>query len=305
MLSVIRLIPSYRLYKIDEVEEYNRSNPYIRTGYRGNLDWTDCLKSIFAFHNETLNIWTHLFGFFIFVGLFVREILFPDPNVHFGDWMILVGIIVSYQATMILSALFHVFSCHSKSVSQNCLSLDLLGISLCLLSTYLSGIYYAFYCDLFWRNFYLTTVGGIFIIASAAQLWPKITQDEYAFYRIGLFTLWALYGFLPTIHWAYLKGINDMMVYALLPRIFLMYGICGLALFFYVSKMPERCLPPGIVDIIGHSHQWWHAFIFLALLFWHNTGFNFRILRNKNGCSSVQNEDLSLLEIWPFHHHLS
>ncbi|CAB4067213.1 unnamed protein product [Lepeophtheirus salmonis] len=80
MLSVIRLIPSYRLYKIDEVEEYNRSNPYIRTGYRGNLDWTDCLKSIFAFHNETLNIWTHLFGFFIFVGLFVREILFPRPK---------------------------------------------------------------------------------------------------------------------------------------------------------------------------------------------------------------------------------
>ncbi|QQP38452.1 Uncharacterized protein FKW44_019024, partial [Caligus rogercresseyi] len=113
----------------------------------------------------------------------------------------------------------------------------------------------------------------------------------------GLFTIWALYGFLPTVHWAYLKGLNEPLVRSLLLRIFLMYGICGLALFFYVSKLPERCLPPGLVDIVGHSHQWWHAFIFLALLFWHNTGLNFGVLRSRIGCESVQEEDLHLLNL--------
>ncbi|QQP38451.1 Progestin and adipoQ receptor family member 3like, partial [Caligus rogercresseyi] len=91
--------------------------------------------------------------------------------------------LVAYQATMILSALFHVFTCHSKSLSESCLSLDLLGISVCLLATYLSGIYYAFYCDTYWRNFYLLSVGGISVLAVAAQLWPKITQEEYTVYR--------------------------------------------------------------------------------------------------------------------------
>ncbi len=46
---------------------------------------------------------------------------------------------------MILSSLYHTFSCHSVELSHRCLSLDLLGITLALLATYLSGIYYAFW----------------------------------------------------------------------------------------------------------------------------------------------------------------
>ena len=42
----------------------------------------------------------------------------------------------------------------------------------------------------------------------------------------------------------------DVMV----PRIVVMYIICGAAFFFYLTKMPER-LVPGLVDIFGHSHQ--------------------------------------------------
>ena len=42
----------------------------------------------------------------------------------------------------------------------------------------------------------------------------------------------------------------DVMV----PRIVVMYIICGAAFFFYLTKMPER-LMPGLVDIFGHSHQ--------------------------------------------------
>ena len=33
-----------------------------------------------------------------------------------------------------------------------------------------------------------------------------------------------------------------------------MYGICGIAFLFYITKLPERILP-GCLDIIGHSHQ--------------------------------------------------
>ena len=80
---------------------------------------------------------------------------------------------------MILSSVFHTFTCHSKHVSERALSLDLLGITLALLATYLSGVYYAFYCQAFWRDFYHLTVGGIFLVAAAAQLSPKVRARPY------------------------------------------------------------------------------------------------------------------------------
>ena len=58
----------------------------------------------------------------------------------------------------------------------------------------------------------------------------------------------------------------------MLPKIIVMYTICGFAFFFYVTKFPERLLP-GFLDILGHSHQWWHVFIFIGnilnqLVYW-------------------------------------
>ena len=83
-----------------------------------------------------------------------------------------------------------------------------------------------------------------------------------------------------------------------------MYFICGIAFFFYVTKLPERFFP-GLVDIIGHSHQWWHIFIFLGLMFWHNTGMTFALFRLKHGCdleeSGLSPDQRNELVMWPFH----
>jgi len=74
---------------------------------------------------------------------------------------------------MVLSSLYHTFECHaSEKVAETCFSLDILGITLGLMATYLSGIYYAFWCEPIWRDFYLLTVGGIFVLASAVQFIP-------------------------------------------------------------------------------------------------------------------------------------
>jgi len=56
-----------------------RDNEYIYTGYRVNyLNNKDIIKSIFMFHNETVNIWSHGIGFilflfaFIYIGLYIN-----------------------------------------------------------------------------------------------------------------------------------------------------------------------------------------------------------------------------------------
>lgn len=298
-----------KLLKITEVDDYYRTNPFILTGYRDKTDFLGCLRSLAVLHNETINIWSHLIGFLFFVGLFLRDILFLIPAKESGvevahtDFFVLTTLIICYQATMVLSSLYHTFTCHSHAWSDACMSLDLLGITLALLATYLSGIYYAFWCMPYWRDFYLLTVGGIFFVAAGAQVIPRFGSEENAKYRIGLFTLWAVYGILPTVHWVMLheQGLSQSLVHAMLPRIVVMYSICGCAFFFYITKLPERFFP-GLVDIVGHSHQWWHIFIFLALSFWHNTGVTFAMFRLRHGCvASINEQQHSELGMWPFH----
>jgi Haemolysin-III related. len=43
--------------------------------------------------------------------------------------------------------MYHTFSCRSERAFTCFLSFDLFGIALSLLAIYMSGIYYAFWCD--------------------------------------------------------------------------------------------------------------------------------------------------------------
>merc|ERR1711976_822301 len=64
----------------------------------------------------------------------------------------------------------------SKMVG-NSLTLDLIGIIMAILATYLSGIYYAFWCEPYWRDFYLTTVGGFFIIGNQKHSFTLFSRN--------------------------------------------------------------------------------------------------------------------------------
>jgi len=296
-------------------------NPFILTGYRNRLSFLDCLRSLFLLHNETINIWSHLLGFAFFAGLFVHDLVLIIPAVTEDgktiitktDFLVLLILLICYQATMVLSSLYHTFECHaSVKVAETCFSLDILGITVGLMATYLSGLYYSFYCEPHWRDFYLLTVGGIFVLATSIQFIPAKTlfesEEKQARFRIRLFVIWAVYGVVPTIHWVWLQDGSPIVQY-MIPRIVVMYIIVGAAFFFYVTKMPER-LMPGLVDTFGHSHQWWHVLIFFALLFWHQTGLKFALFRLKHGCIAdgnsnsdiIKEEDLNELAItfWPF-----
>lgn len=42
-----------------DMPQHLQFNPYVLTGYRPLQGWTDCIRSLFYFHNETINILTH------------------------------------------------------------------------------------------------------------------------------------------------------------------------------------------------------------------------------------------------------
>ncbi|KAH6819244.1 heptahelical transmembrane protein2 [Perilla frutescens var. frutescens] len=60
-----------RLLKYEELPEYLKDNEFITSHYRCEWPLKDVVLSVFSLHNETLNIWTHLIGFVIFLGLTV------------------------------------------------------------------------------------------------------------------------------------------------------------------------------------------------------------------------------------------
>lgn len=267
------------LRKIDEVPDYLKFNPYIHTGYRAPPHtWSQCLRSVLQFHNETLNIWTHLLGFIAFVIL-----LLWDWNTISGlDFAVGLTVTTLYQACMILSAFYHTFNAHSQETSEFCLMLDLGGICASITASYISGIYYAFWCHPFWQNFYMVTV--LAFIFTGLVFRNTFNKDENLGARLVFFIGFVVYGFVPTLHWVIISGgFGSDEVRLFLPRIVIMYLICGLAFLFYAAKFPERVLP-GRFDILGSSHQWWHVFIFLCLAYWHSTGLALVQFRQTAGC---------------------
>lgn len=62
---------NYRLVSYDELPNYMKDNEFILRYYRAEWPLKRALFSLFQCHNETLNIWTHLLGFALFLALTV------------------------------------------------------------------------------------------------------------------------------------------------------------------------------------------------------------------------------------------
>lgn len=61
------VLPVAHIGIIEELDEDSKWNIFIKTGYRINYStWRQILMSLFEWHNETINIWTHLVGFIVF-----------------------------------------------------------------------------------------------------------------------------------------------------------------------------------------------------------------------------------------------
>ncbi|KAE8654474.1 hypothetical protein F3Y22_tig00117048pilonHSYRG00354 [Hibiscus syriacus] len=81
-----------KLLRYEELPGYLQDNEFILDYYRSEWPLKETMLSVFLWHNETLNIWTHLGGFLIFVGLTVLSSM-----ENFGDG----GVITSFSRAQV------------------------------------------------------------------------------------------------------------------------------------------------------------------------------------------------------------
>ncbi|KAK7895581.1 hypothetical protein WMY93_020906 [Mugilogobius chulae] len=212
--------------------------------------------------NETVNIWSHLLGFLLFFSLAVHDLcaVLPSSGANREDYVIYAIGLFCFQVCMLCSVGYHLFSCHrSEKTCRRWLSLDYAGISVGILGCYVPGIFYAFYCDAFWRQVYLVTVLSLILAVFCAQVHPRYLSNDWKRIRMGLFCCVAGVSVVPACHWVCLTdGLASDIVQLFLPRVLIMYLIAASAFLFYVTKIPERYFP-GQLNYLGASHQVWHV----------------------------------------------
>ncbi|XP_011432355.3 progestin and adipoQ receptor family member 3 [Magallana gigas] len=274
------------LYKYTDIPDFLQGNPYVIHGYRVMLPFSLCLKSIFVWSNESINIWSHLLGFLIFLLLMVYDnlIILPRTGSSFSDYFVVSLGLLCYQVCMLCSVGFHMFCCHSERASRRWLAVDLTGISLGVIGCYLPAVHYAFYCLSVWRDVYFFIITILTVSTIVIQLHRKFFSHGWFRYRILIYVFLAGYGVLPTIHWVYLNGGPQAEIVQLfIPKVMTIYCAGVLALVFYLSKFPERFLP-GSFDYIGSSHQWWHIIVVAAFIYWHFAGQEILLYRQSHQC---------------------
>ena len=84
-------------------------------------------------------------------------------------------------------------------------------------------------------------------------------------------------------HWVYINMENRSEVALFLNKVIVAYMCAAIGFFFYITLVPEVLLP-GRFDIIGHSHQWWHAFTLVGFVWWFYCGLQLRDYRHEVPC---------------------
>ena len=122
--------PKQRLLSYEELPlhlELIYDNECIKKGYHPPpCSWKETWGLLWSVHYETINIWSHLIGSFLFIGYLFDDLYNCDKNDY---WMNLIYDFASFT-TFTFSTLYHWLHIRSNSTHNNCLCLDHFGVEI-------------------------------------------------------------------------------------------------------------------------------------------------------------------------------
>ncbi|CAM8960418.1 unnamed protein product [Rhodiola kirilowii] len=313
----------YELVSFKELPKYMKDNEFILNYYRANWPLKQAFFSLFRWHNETLNVWTHLLGFFLFLGLSVANLIdvpemadafswslppSPETNVSHSSEHFFLGVTSLNQTTiqslgaeisvtkwpffvflcgamfcLLSSSTCHLFCCHSQQLSLFLLRIDYVGITVMIITSYFPPIYYVFQCQPLWQLIYLGGITVMGMFTIITMLTPSLSSPKYRHFRALLFSSMGLFGIVPTIHSVILNW-NEPRALVTLGYESTMAMSYLIGTMFYATRIPERWRP-GWFDLAGHSHQLFHIFVIMGALSHYGAALAFLDWRSNAGCS--------------------
>jgi adiponectin receptor len=248
----------FPLFLFDEIPERLKDNPFILSGYRAHYTTKMCLQSVFRIHNETANIWTHLLGFILFVGLCTY--LFADIVAdNARSMMVIVAFVFGLLVCLGCSTCFHTMNAHDDSKICKILhKMDYFGITCLITGSFIPTIIFGFACDPLWKWIYLGIVlvmGAFGLIGPWFNFW---TEVKYRTFRVFVYVVLVGSGVFPIIHINFILPVSQTAPYTIGLALEIAVYLCGMLIYSFC--LPER-LFPGYFDVWFSSHQVWHIFV--------------------------------------------
>lgn len=130
-------------------------------------NWSSVLHSLFVFHNETANIYSHVFGFALALWLSIDTLFVFLPNLDVSHLYLarasFLPLCLGSCAVCFLSATYHTVYIHSKDMHAKWVKLDYVGIILQVSGGFLTLIFALFFCNPYISFCYIATHLGVAI----------------------------------------------------------------------------------------------------------------------------------------------
>ncbi|KAL0236734.1 hypothetical protein PCE1_000132 [Barthelona sp. PCE] len=220
-----------------QAPDFLKGNSGICDYYRFNYSHSMALRSIFKWHNQTLNLWTHLLGallmFFCYQWWAVDEYSVVFKFITIGP-----------AITQFFSGVFHMFGCCSKNHYFRLVSIDIASIA-------------ATVFPLQYGNARLLLPGN------AGDTWIKVCFTANA---IGILTVFVPSFNDPNIRWvrsvvwstiafcAFIIPVDSWRRYGrsdILEIVFIQYIFWFIAMLIYSFRIPERSLVKKYAEMEG------------------------------------------------------
>ncbi|XP_074652877.1 membrane progestin receptor gamma-B-like [Tubulanus polymorphus] len=255
---------STTMYDVEEVPDLFKE-PYIQSGYRGSRNTLlQCVGSIFTVHNETLNVWTHLLP-----ALALLAILLYKQTEWLSDayTVPLAIVFLTTSGYMLSSAVAHIFNAMSTRARHLCFMVDYAALSVYGYGA--SVAHFTYSIPEYWIGarylwIYLPTSLLVSTVCTIISFTSRFldTHSKRIVCRLGAFVMPYLHACIPIIFrlvFCASEATPTSVCHSVGTSGYLyMNCLAVLAVFFYITKIPEKYLP-GCFDRVGHSHQWFHT----------------------------------------------
>ncbi|KIW79335.1 hypothetical protein Z517_05947 [Fonsecaea pedrosoi CBS 271.37] len=252
-----------------DLPHWLQDNQFIHGSYRrASYSYTRSLQSILHWHNESVNIWTHLVPATLSLpfAAFLYSVLEPRyEKASVADVIAMSCFFGGAAICLGLSAFYHTLSNHSPRVARFWNQLDYAGISVLIAGSFIPSVYYAFWCHPGKQWTYWIMICTLAIACTTTSVLPRFRTPAWRPYRALMFVGMGVSAVFPVLDGLRTFGLGDLENQIGLSWLVLQGALYILGAGLYAARVPEA-IYPGKFDTLGSSHQIFHVLIVLAAL---------------------------------------